>query len=121
MEGPVPHLDARLCMLLSIVPLAIAAVVKEEDEGSYLSSNSFVRMSSHGNRQNKIASRSHGLISSLQILGQFSVLLSPPPSVANAANNAATKAAIFVSNLKSGNSNPNGGRTDSSIKAGWYF
>lgn len=117
LEGPVPHLDARLCMLLSIVPLAIAAVVKEEDEGSYLSSNSFVRMSSHGNRQNKIASRSHGLISSLQILGQFSVLLSPPPSVANAANNAATKAAIFVSNLKSGNSNPNGGRTDSSIKA----
>ncbi|RRT49121.1 hypothetical protein B296_00030998 [Ensete ventricosum] len=42
-EGPIPHLDARLCMLLSIVPLAVAAVVKEENETPYPFSNGFLR------------------------------------------------------------------------------
>ncbi|KAK1264927.1 Mediator of RNA polymerase II transcription subunit 33A [Acorus gramineus] len=46
--------------------------------------------------------RRRGLISSLQVLGQFSSLLSPPASVAAAANAAAVKAAAFVSNLKKG-------------------
>ncbi|URE44240.1 hypothetical protein MUK42_13639 [Musa troglodytarum] len=112
-EGPIPHLDARLCMLLSIVPLAVAAVVKEENEMPYPFSNGFLRSNSYGNEGNKFAVRRHALISSLKLLGQFSALLSPPPSVVNAANSAATKAAVFVYNFKAGNSNLN----DCSIKA----
>ena len=40
--------------------------------------------------------RKHGLVSSLQVLGQFSALLCPPPSVVAAANIALSKAARFV-------------------------
>nr|XP_023904924.1 mediator of RNA polymerase II transcription subunit 33A-like [Quercus suber] len=29
LEGPIPHLEARLCVLLSIVPLAIANVLQD--------------------------------------------------------------------------------------------
>ncbi|WOL04556.1 mediator of RNA polymerase II transcription subunit 33A-like [Canna indica] len=118
LEGPVPHLDARLCMLLSIVPLVVVSIVKEEREMPYPFGNNFLRTNSHGNRENKSSSRGNGLVSSLKLLGQFSALLSPPPSVVNAANNAATKAAVFVSNFKNGNGNLNAiGRNDSSIKA----
>ncbi|CAL9069941.1 unnamed protein product [Musa banksii] len=118
LEGPIPHLDARLCMLLSIVPLAIVAVVKEELDIRYPVNNGFLRSNSHENEGNKFSSRRHGLISSLKMLGQFSALLLPPPSVVNAANNAATKAAVFVSNYKAGNNNLNVvGLNDSSIKA----
>ncbi|XP_072997248.1 mediator of RNA polymerase II transcription subunit 33A-like [Typha latifolia] len=105
LEGPIPHLDARLCVLLAIIPLAIVPLVKEESEML-------------GAEGNKICSRKQGLISSLQALGQFSGLISPPPSVVNAANSAATKAAVFVSNFKTGASNLNiVGRTDSSARA----
>ena len=40
--------------------------------------------------------RKQGLVSSLQVLGQFSALLCPPPSVVAAANIALSKAARFV-------------------------
>ncbi|KAG6507964.1 hypothetical protein ZIOFF_033319 [Zingiber officinale] len=116
-EGPVPHLDARLCMLLSLVPLAILSVVKDDHDTPIPVSNSPMRSSPHGREGNNFTSRRHGLISSLKTLGQFSALLSPPPSVVNAANNAATKAAIFVSNFKAGNNNLNVGRNDTSIRA----
>ncbi|RWW46877.1 hypothetical protein BHE74_00047171 [Ensete ventricosum] len=43
LEGPIPHLDARLCMLLSIVPLAIVAVVKEELDIPYPVNSGFLR------------------------------------------------------------------------------
>lgn len=105
-------------MLLSIVPLVVSAVVKEEHEISYPFSNGFLRIHPHENGENNFASRRHGLISSLKLLGQFSSLLSPPPSVVNMANSAATKAAVFLSKFKAGNSNLNVWRNDSSIKAG---
>nr|XP_010921239.1 mediator of RNA polymerase II transcription subunit 33A isoform X2 [Elaeis guineensis] len=117
-EGPLPHLDARLCMLLSIVPLAIVSLVKEEYEMPSLMNNGMTRSCMKETEGNNFASRKHGLISSLQVLGQFSGLLSPPPSVVNAANSAASKAATFISNLKTGSGNlgvPN--RNDSSVKA----
>lgn len=107
-------------MLLSLVPLAILSVVKDDHDTPIPVSNSPLRSSPHGHEGNNFASRRHGLISSLKTLGQFSALLSPPPSVVNAANNAATKAAIFVSNFKAGNNNQNVGRNDTSIKAGMF-
>lgn len=65
------------------------------------------------------ASRKQGLISSLQVLGLCTILLCPPNSVVNAANDAAAKAASFISNsqnVKDGLSG--GGCCDTSLKAG---
>ncbi|KAG0453373.1 hypothetical protein HPP92_024677 [Vanilla planifolia] len=106
-EGPIPHLDARLCMLLSIVPLAIASIVKEELDTA--------AGSKHSMETKKSTSRIHGLVSSLKILGQYTVLLSPPPTIANAANNAAAKkTASFIASIRNGN----GGISASSQKGG---
>ncbi|XP_049933972.1 mediator of RNA polymerase II transcription subunit 33A-like isoform X2 [Nymphaea colorata] len=112
LEGPVPHLDARLCILLSITPLAIARVVGQGTE-SNMHVNDDSRSSLGSPHQHGIigmerdtdSSIRHGLVSALQILGQFSALLSPPPSVVIAANNAAAKASNFITNLKGGNDN----------------
>ncbi|KAL5720764.1 hypothetical protein ACHQM5_013403 [Ranunculus cassubicifolius] len=107
-EGPIPHLDARLCTLLSITPLAIARVVDEKEipsfsvgEGSGI--GNLGPTNGHGMNGDSEGTRKHGLISSLQSLGQFSGLLCPPASVIIAANNAAAKAASFISSLKNGN------------------
>ncbi|GMN71980.1 hypothetical protein TIFTF001_054668 [Ficus carica] len=101
LSGPIPHLEARLCVLLSIVPLAIAKVL--EDETQMLSSSRPATMMSgyetgygHGMSGKTLFPRKHGLVSSLQVLGQFSALLCPPPSVVAAANIALSKAALFV-------------------------
>ncbi|XP_073105034.1 mediator of RNA polymerase II transcription subunit 33A isoform X2 [Elaeis guineensis] len=118
LEGPIPQLDARLCMLLSIVPLSIVPLVKEEYEMPSLISKGITRSYGNGAEENNFAFRKHGLVSALQVLGQFSGLLLPPPSVVNAANSAASKAATFLSNLKTVGGNlgvPN--RSDSSVKA----
>ncbi|XP_025805913.1 mediator of RNA polymerase II transcription subunit 33A-like isoform X3 [Panicum hallii] len=103
LEGPFPHLYSRLCMLLAIIPLSVATIVKEEvdklDGGM-------------------VSAIKEELVSSLQILVQFSGLLSPPPATVHFANTAARKAAIVLSNLKSGNENLYGYSKDSSaIKA----
>lgn len=104
LEGPVPHLDARLCMLLSIVPLAIVRVVKEEEEVLSATNSEIASSKNAGCEQgmtgNMQGSRRHGLVLSLQLLGNFSSLLSPPSSVVVAANMAAIKAATFISNMK---------------------
>ena len=120
LEGPVPHLDARLCMLLSIVPLAILSVVKEEEE--------MLSVTNSGNKTagceqvmtgNMQGSRRHGLVLSLQLLGTFSGLLSPPSSVVIAANMAAEKAATFISNMKKGSDSLSGdNHSAASAKAG---
>uniref|UniRef100_A0A0A9CRH4 Mediator of RNA polymerase II transcription subunit 33A n=1 Tax=Arundo donax TaxID=35708 RepID=A0A0A9CRH4_ARUDO len=103
LEGPIPHLDARLCMLLALIPLSIAAILKEESDV-------------FGAEGNKILPRRQGLISSVQDLIQYSGLLVPPSSVMNAANAAASKAAIFKAKAGVVNSNMMG-QTDSSMKA----
>lgn len=122
-EGPVPHLDARLCVLLSIAPLTIVRFVEEEGEMSSVRSSggpvNVVTGYDHVMEGNEYASRRRGLIASLKILGQFSGLLAPPPTVVAAANNAAAKAATFISSFKNGNDNfkvVNHG--DTSVKAG---
>uniref|UniRef100_A0A804PHM7 Mediator of RNA polymerase II transcription subunit 33A n=1 Tax=Zea mays TaxID=4577 RepID=A0A804PHM7_MAIZE len=106
LEGPIPHLDARLCMLLALIPLSIAANLQEESD-------------MFGVEGNKILPQRQGLISSLQNLIQYSGLLVPPSSVVNAANVAASKAAIFKANYKAGVGNTSMmDQTDSSMKAG---
>ncbi|KAL6896624.1 hypothetical protein ACP4OV_007196 [Aristida adscensionis] len=103
LEGPIPHLDARLCMLLALIPLSIAAILKEESDTT-------------GADGNKILPRRQGLVSSLQDLIQYSGLLVPPSSVVNAANAAASKAAMFKAKAGSRNSSMVG-QIDPSTKA----
>ncbi|KAH7667436.1 hypothetical protein IHE45_12G057800 [Dioscorea alata] len=113
LEGPMPHLDSRLCILLSIVPLAILSILKEDSEKSSSARNG----SEHGTEGDNYTSRRNGLVSSLQLLSQFSGLLSPPPYVVTAANNAATKAASFISNIKNGSANHTNTSQNASVNA----
>ncbi|KAJ9185518.1 hypothetical protein P3X46_005145 [Hevea brasiliensis] len=125
-EGPIPHLESRLCVLLTIVPLAIAKIL--EDEASSVQGAGKSGCMDRLERQvegNGQTSRKHELILSLQVLGDFSGLLCPPSSVMGAANNAALMAASFISNsknTKSGSGDAN--RTDPSVNAGgnmWHL
>ena len=108
MEGPIPHLESRLCILLSIVPLAIALLLEDEVDSCNSSSQGGREFGGvgigyrHEMDRKHHASRKHGLISSLQVLGHFSALLCPPSSVVDAANLAAYKAVGFISNAKNG-------------------
>uniref|UniRef100_A0A7N2LG33 Uncharacterized protein n=1 Tax=Quercus lobata TaxID=97700 RepID=A0A7N2LG33_QUELO len=88
-EGPIPHLEACLCVLLSIVPLAIANVLEDEAKFSQATAT-----------------------------GYFD-LLYPPASVVDAANSAARKAASFISSGKNERNIVGGGsHADTSIRAG---
>ncbi|KAI4368312.1 hypothetical protein MLD38_016885 [Melastoma candidum] len=95
-EGPMPRLDTRLCMLLSIVPLVIAEII-EEDEGSLSDDGKCGGDPPPGSRR-------CDLISSLQILGAYQGILTPPDSIVSAANQAAVKAMLFLSGIHVGNS-----------------
>ncbi|XP_054780626.1 mediator of RNA polymerase II transcription subunit 33A-like isoform X2 [Prosopis cineraria] len=102
-EGPIPHLEARISVLLSIVPLAIANVLNDEAEHN----SSSVQVSRESEfrpemERKSVDSRKHGLILSVQILGHFSSLLCPPELVVGAANHAAVKAACFIYNSMNG-------------------
>ncbi|OVA20077.1 hypothetical protein BVC80_1665g39 [Macleaya cordata] len=99
-EGPVPRLDTRLCLLLSITTLAIADIIEEEevvviDEKERNSTNQWNDKQAGGKRRDD-------LISSLKTLGDYESLLTPPQSVISAANQAAAKAMMFVSGLAVG-------------------
>lgn len=108
-EGPIPHLEARLCVLLSIVPLTIAKVIEDDVKMDFPA-----LQDSSGP-----SSKQQGIISSLQILGQFTGLLCPPLSVVGAANNAVAKAAMFLSESKNGNAEIRGhGHGEVNVKAG---
>lgn len=100
-EGPIPHLEARLSILLSIVPLAIVETLEDSLNPTSTSSRNFMASSVENTfGHDTTASRTQSLIMSLQALGQFSELLCPPECVVDAANTAAAKAANFVSNSK---------------------
>ncbi|XP_010278916.1 PREDICTED: mediator of RNA polymerase II transcription subunit 33A-like [Nelumbo nucifera] len=117
LEGPIPHLDARFCVLLCVVPLAIVHVLEDEREGT--SSGNMGTNCNHGMGGTDYASRRQGLVACLKVLGQFSGLLSPPLSIASAANSAASKAANFISNFRNGNDGFSGsGHGDNCVKAG---
>lgn len=121
LEGPIPHLESRLCMLLSIVPLAITQLLEDEVNSCNSSSQGGREYGyteiGYGHEMDRKchASRKHGLISSLQVLGHFSALLCPPSSIADAANLAAAKAAGFISNSKNGKDSLGGGSHGNTI------
>eukprot|EP00258_Populus_trichocarpa_P046287 XP_024462306.1 mediator of RNA polymerase II transcription subunit 33A isoform X1 [Populus trichocarpa] len=99
-EGPIPRLDARLCILLSITTLVVADLIAEDentpiDESECGSTN-------HWKEKKLSGKRRIDLVSSLQLLGDYQTLLSPPQSVVSSANQAVAKAMLFVSGINVG-------------------
>lgn len=92
-----PRLDTCLCMLLSITTLAVTNIV-EEEESEVLEE---IELSPTNQRTEKqaIGQRRKELITSLQLLGDYDGLLTPPQYVSPAANQAAAKAMMFISGL----------------------
>lgn len=95
-----PRLDPRLSMLFSITTLVIADLVDEEesvpiDETKCVPTN-------HQSNKNILGKRRNDLVSSLQVLGDYQGLLTPPRSIVSAANQAAAKAMLFVSGINVG-------------------
>ncbi|CAK9173677.1 unnamed protein product [Ilex paraguariensis] len=99
-EGPVPRLDARLCMLLSITTLVVADLIDEEESAPTdemeCNAETYSTELVHGKRR-------EDLVSSLQCLVDYHSLLTPPQSVISAANQAAAKATLFISGIDAGN------------------
>ena len=91
-EGPIPHLDSWLCILLSITPLVVVYVIEEEDSRIQASNNNALGNNANTNNHDKEKKlldpgiRHANLHSSLNILGKFYGLLVPPQSVSLMAN-----------------------------------
>uniref|UniRef100_A0A7N0UBA8 Mediator of RNA polymerase II transcription subunit 33A n=1 Tax=Kalanchoe fedtschenkoi TaxID=63787 RepID=A0A7N0UBA8_KALFE len=96
-EGPVPHLDARLCVLLCITTLVAADLIEEEENASFAELNCSPNSQWKG-QQVSGKLRKH-LVSSLKMLGDYQGLLIPPQSIVSAANQAAAKAMMSVSGI----------------------
>ncbi|KAL3647907.1 hypothetical protein CASFOL_008875 [Castilleja foliolosa] len=79
--SPVRSVDSCLCMLLSVVTLAVVNIVEDEEI-----TESLVKLR-------------EDLVSSLQQLDDFEELLTPPPPVSSLANQAAAKAMMFLSGV----------------------
>ncbi|KAL5561633.1 hypothetical protein UlMin_031380 [Ulmus minor] len=95
-EGPVPRLDTCFCMLLSITTLAVTNIIEEEE--SELMEETEQNPASQ-RKENQTLERRKDLITSLQLLGDFTGLLTPPQCVVSTANQAAAKAMMFISGL----------------------
>lgn len=90
-EGPHPHMESRLCMLLSILPIASGIVIEEEEKGQ-------VHHEGDDKEQRSVAGgRRAALETCVQVLGQFESLLVPPAVAVTAANQVASKVAAFLS------------------------
>ncbi|XP_076898810.1 mediator of RNA polymerase II transcription subunit 33A-like [Bidens hawaiensis] len=89
-EGPMPRLDTRLCMLLSVTTLVVSDLIEDEESMSH----------NNNNKEN----RRMELVSSLQSLGDYQSLLTPPQSVIPDANQAAARALMIISGINAGNS-----------------
>ncbi|KAI7752371.1 hypothetical protein M8C21_032634 [Ambrosia artemisiifolia] len=94
-EGPIPRLDTCLCVLLCITTLAIVNIVDEE-ESALIDENEHGKMHTWSEKQ-VFGNCRKSLVSSLQQLGDFEGLLTPPSSVTSLANQAAAKAIFFFS------------------------
>ncbi|XP_042413106.1 mediator of RNA polymerase II transcription subunit 33A-like isoform X3 [Zingiber officinale] len=111
LEGPVPHLDTRLCMLLSITTLSIANIIEEEEATAI----DVVEPSNQWKEKTSVGRCRKDLVSSIKILGDYENLLVPPPSVTSAANKAAAKAMLFVSGLAGGSGHPESAMNDKTV------
>ncbi|KAF9607714.1 hypothetical protein IFM89_038598 [Coptis chinensis] len=99
-EGPVPRLDTRLCMLLSITILVIADIIEEEEAS--LMDEAENNLTDQWCDKQVVGRCRKDLVSSLQILGDYEGLLSPPQLITSVANQAAAKAMMFVSGVTVG-------------------
>ncbi|KAF8015283.1 hypothetical protein BT93_H0935 [Corymbia citriodora subsp. variegata] len=97
-EGFVPRVDTCLCMLLSVTTLAIASIIEEEE-----SNMEQIDVVVNYQRKERQGKRRKDLISSLQQLGDYEGLITPPQSVCSVANQAAAKAMMYISGLTAGN------------------
>ncbi|CAA3009761.1 mediator of RNA polymerase II transcription subunit 33A [Olea europaea subsp. europaea] len=96
-EGPVPRLDTRMCMLLSITTLVISDLVEEEE------SVATDEIEDGMDSKNQVpGTRRTDLILSVQNLIEYHSLLTPPKSVIDTANQAAAKAMMFISRINVG-------------------
>ncbi|XAR61234.1 hypothetical protein NMG60_11034880 [Bertholletia excelsa] len=100
-EGPVPRLDTCLCLLLSVSILAILNVIDEEETA--LNNDGECSATSQRDERHVSGKRRKELVSSLQQLGDYEGLLTPPLSVTSVANQAAAKAMAFLSGATIGN------------------
>nr|GEW27355.1 mediator of RNA polymerase II transcription subunit 33A [Tanacetum cinerariifolium]GEW40401.1 mediator of RNA polymerase II transcription subunit 33A [Tanacetum cinerariifolium] len=89
-EGPMPRLDTRLSMLLSITTLVVSDLIEDEEN---MPQNKMDSQTAQDCKEK----RRMDLVSSVQSLGDYESLLTPPPSVIPAANQAAAKAMLFTS------------------------
>uniref|UniRef100_A0A6N2MAC1 Mediator of RNA polymerase II transcription subunit 33A n=1 Tax=Salix viminalis TaxID=40686 RepID=A0A6N2MAC1_SALVM len=94
-EGLMPRLDTSLSMLLSITTLVVTNLI-EEEESAWIDET---QQSPVNQRKEKQGKCQKGLITSLQLLGDYEGLLTPPQSVSSVANQAAAKATMFISGL----------------------
>ena len=81
-----PHVDTRLCLLLSITTLSIADIIREEEINE-----------SKDSRTEGTGECRKALMSSIQALGNYESLLVPPQCLVASANQAAAKAMLFIS------------------------
>lgn len=96
-EGPKPHLDTRMGILVSITTLTVANII-EEEEGELIDETEHGPSSKRKDNQVQ-GERRKDLITSLQLLGDYESLLTPPQSACLAANQAAMKALLFISGI----------------------
>ncbi|XP_011033680.1 PREDICTED: mediator of RNA polymerase II transcription subunit 33B isoform X2 [Populus euphratica] len=94
-EGLMPRVDTSLSMLLSITTLVVTNLI-EEEESELIDET---RQNPANQRKEKLGKLQKGLITSLQLLGDYEGLLTPPQSVSSIANQAAAKATMFISGL----------------------
>ncbi|GMY27543.1 mediator of RNA polymerase II transcription subunit 33A [Fagus crenata] len=99
-EGPMPRLDTRLCILLSITTLVVADLIEEEESAPV--DETECGSTNHWKERKVTWTRRNDLVSSLQILGDYQGLLTPTQSIVSAANQAAAKAMLFVSGITVG-------------------
>lgn len=100
-EGPVPRLETRLCMLFSIITLIISDLIEEEE--SEASDEIESSINKHMKKQVE-GTRRGDVVSCLQNLGDYQSLLTPPQAVITAANQAAAKAMMFRSGINTNTS-----------------
>ena len=96
-EGPHPHVESRLCMLLAILPIAIGIVIDEEERRQLHPESMSGELQPSPPATNVVGGRRAALETCLQVLGQFESLLVPPAVAVAAANQVAAKVAAFIS------------------------
>lgn len=92
-EGPSTHVESRLCMLLSILPIAVGIVIEDEEKGQLQHSEN---VSGEDKERKVVGGRRAALETCVQVLGQFESLVAPPAVAVNAANQVAAKVSGFV-------------------------